>query len=396
MQVTVRNGDSFWKYSILFGVPYRLIVDSNPGIVPEALYIGQTVQVPGFQWTEHLIVSGDSLWRIASRNGISAELLLQTNPGLHSNNLQVGEKIRIPRRITELVTNPQRNYNVAALEEDIGRLVAAYPFLRRSSIGNSVMGKPITEIRIGSGDRIIHANGSIHANEWITTPVLIQFLNEYAMAVTNSSDLRGTSAYGPYLAVTLSVVPMMNPDGVDLVIDGPPTGEPFHSDVAAINGGSMDFSGWKANIRGVDLNKQFPALWERDAVAGPQAPAPRDYSGVAPLTEPEAQALAELTRSRSFQRVLAFHTQGEVLFWGFEGLEPPESESLATAFAEASGYEAVRNADSTAGYKDWFIQDWRRPGFTIELGQGVNPLPLDQYGRIYDAASSIIVVAITQ
>ncbi|MFF2887522.1 M14 family metallopeptidase [Paenibacillus sp. NPDC057967] len=396
MQVTVRSGDSLWKYSILFGVPFRLIVDSNPGIEPEALYIGQAVQIPGFQWVEYRIASGDSLWRIATRNGISAELLLQTNPGLESNNLQVGDTIRIPRRVMELVTNPQRNYNVAALEEDLGRLLDVYPFLRRSSIGNSVMGKPLTEIRIGSGDRIIHANGSIHANEWITTPVLVQFLNEYAMSVTNSMDWQGTAMYAPYLAVTLSVVPMLNPDGVDLVVGGLPEAEPVRSEVLAINEGSSDFSGWKANIRGVDLNKQFPALWERDAAIGPQSPAPRDYSGAAPLTEPEVQALAELTRRDSFLRVLAFHTQGEVFFWGFEGLEPPESAALAAAFAEASGYESIRNVDSTAGYKDWFIQDWRRPGFTIELGKGTNPLPLEQYGQIYDAASSIIRVAITR
>lgn len=396
MQVVVRNGDSLWKYSILFGVPFRLIVDSNPGIDPEELYIGQAVQIPGYEWVDYRIASGDSLWRIASQNGISAELLLQTNPGLQSNNLQVGEMIRIPRRVTELVVNPQRNYNVAALEEDLSRLLAVYPFLVRSSIGNSVMGKPITEIRIGSGDRMIHANGSIHANEWITTPPLIQFLNEYAMAVTNSTDWRGTSMYAPYLALTVSVVPMLNPDGVDLVVNGLPESEPLRSEVLSINEGSTDFSGWKANIRGVDLNKQFPALWERDAVIGPQSPAPRDYSGSAPLTEPEVQALAKLTRTASFERVLAYHTQGEVLFWGFEGLEPPESTALAQAFADASGYEAIQYADSAAGYKDWFIQDWRRPGFTIELGRGTNPLPLHQYSRIYEALSSIMLVAITQ
>lgn len=394
MQVTVRSGDSLWRYSILFGVPIRLIADSNPGVESNALYIGQAVQIPGYEWVEYRVSSGDSLWRIASRNGISPELLLQTNPGLSIHNLQVGDAIQIPRRVTELVVHPRRNYNVAALEEDLARLLAIYPFLRRSSIGNSVMGKPIAEIRIGSGDAIIHANGSIHANEWITTPVLMQFLNEYALAVTNSTDLRDISMYALYLSTTLSIVPMLNPDGVNLVIDGLPE-ESIRSEILAINEGSLDFSGWKANARGVDLNKQFPALWEQDAAIGPQVPAPRDYSGEAPLTEPETQALAKLTRNSSFNRVLAFHTQGEVLFWGFQGLEPPESEMLANAFAAASGYEAVRYVDSAAGYKDWFIQDWRRPGFTIELGRGVNPLPLDQYDRIYDAAANILLVALT-
>src|SRR5690606_173378 len=152
---------------------------------------------------------------------------------------------------------------------------------------------------------------------------------------------------------------------------GLPAEEPYRSSVLQINQGNTDFSGWKANIRGVDLNNQFPALWELEAERRIKEPAPRDFPGPAPLTEPEAIAMAELTRESNFQRVLAFHTQGRVIYWGFENLEPPESEQLALEFARVSGYAPIRTVDSYAGYKDWFIQDWRRPGFTIELGQGV-------------------------
>lgn len=394
MQVTIRSGDSFWRYSVLFGVPFQLIVDSNPGIDPNALAIGRTVQIPGYVWFNYTIQQGDSLWRIAVQNGISTELLLQTNPGLQANALQIGQVIRVPRRITEPIINPQRAYTYAALREDLETLQSVYPFLMRSSIGRSVMGKEIPEIRIGIGEKNVHFNASIHANEWITTPVMMRFMNDYALALTNSADIRGLPMYAQYIETTLSIVPMLNPDGVNLVISGPPNEEPFQRSVVEINNGSSDFSGWKANIRGVDLNKQFPALWERDAVIGPQQPSPRDYSGTAPLTEPEVQHLAALTRERDFDRVLAFHTQGEVIFWGFEGLEPPESEALADEFARVSGYRAVRFVESTAGYKDWFIQDWRRPGFTIELGLGVNPLPLSQFGTMYEAALGIMLAAL--
>lgn len=394
MQVVVRRGDTFWRYSVLFGIPFQLIVDSNPEINPNALVIGQTVQIPGYVWFNYTIQQGDSLWRIAVQNGISAELLLQTNPGLQANALQIGQVIRVPRRVTDAIINPQREYTYAALREDLQTLQSVYPFLRRSSIGRSVMGKEIPEIQIGIGEKSVHFNASIHANEWITTPVMMRFMNDYALALTNSADIRGLAMYAQYIQTTLSIVPMLNPDGVNLVISGPPNEEPYQSNVVEINNGSSDFSGWKANIRGVDLNKQFPALWERDAAIGPQQPSPRDYSGTAPLTETEVQHLAALTRERDFDRVLAFHTQGEVLFWGFEGLEPPESEALANEFARVSGYRAVRYVDSTGGYKDWFIQDWRRPGFTIELGLGDNPLPLSQFGTMYEAALGIMLAAL--
>src|SRR5690606_585561 len=184
--------------------------------------------------------------------------------------------------------------------------------------------------------------------------------NDYLLAVTNSQSLNGYSAFPIYTEHTLSIVPMVNPDGVNLVLNGLPNEEPYRSSVYEINGYSTDFSGWKANIRGVDLNKQFPALWERDAVKGPQSPAPRDYSGTAPLTEPEVIAIAKLTEQRDFDQVIAFHTQGQEIYWGFEGYEPPESEVIVTRMVQASGYEAIRYVNSTAGYKDWFIMEFRK------------------------------------
>lgn len=197
-----------------------------------------------------------------------------------------------------------------------------------------------------------------------------------------------------YEQAFLSMVPMVNPDGVDLVINGLPSEEPYRSQVLEINRGSTNFSGWKANIRGVDLNDQFPALWEKEVEQRPKRPAPRDYPGPRPLSEPEAQAMATLTRQNNFNRVLAFHTQGEVIYWGFLGLEPPQSETLVNEFSRVSGYRPIRYVDSYAGYKDWFIYEWKRPGFTVELGRGVNPLPLAQFGEIYEEALGILLASL--
>lgn len=394
MRIYVREGDTLWGLSLLFDVPFRLVLDSNPGLQPEMLDVGQPVEIPGYRWNDYRIRAGDTLWRIAAANGISVHLLLAANPALNAYSLQIGDTVRVPFRVTERIVNPKREYSSEAMRNDVNALAELYPFMRTGSFGRSVMGKELTEIQIGAGGKTVHANASIHANEWITTPVLMAFLNDYLLATTNSSDMKGIAVYPYYETATLSLVPMVNPDGVDLVVSGLPREEPYRSEALAINEGSYNFDGWKANIRGVDLNKQFPALWERDAAQGPQRPAPRDYSGTAPLTEPESQALADLTRQSGFRRVLAFHTQGKVLFWGFEGLEPPESERLAAEFAAVSGYEAVRYVDSTAGYKDWFIQDWRLPGFTIELGEGTNPLPLSQFDELFDAASAILLAAL--
>lgn len=394
MDVYVRPGDSLWYYSQLFRIPIKLIIDSNRNINPQTLSVGARIQIPGFVTTEYQIRTGDSLWSIANSRNLPLDALLLSNPTLNPIRLQIGQIINVPVRVTWRIVNGEQNYNYSIMMNDIRQLQTVYPFLLVSSIGNSVENRQLAEILIGSGEKRVHYNASFHANEWITTPVLLTFLNDYALSITNQTAIRGLDTFPLYLQTSLSLVPMVNPDGVDLVINGLPDESPWKSRVIEWNNGSSDFSGWKANIRGVDLNDQFPAKWDLERARNPKVPGPRDYGGESPLSEPEAIAMADLTRSSDFERVLAFHTQGEVIYWGFENLEPPESEAMVAEFSRVSGYEPVQTIDSYAGYKDWFIQDWRRPGFTVELGTGTNPLPLSQFDEIYEEALGIFLAGL--
>lgn len=383
MEIIVRHGDSLLYYSQLFTIDQLLIKDSNLGDIPDHLSTGQRINIPGFELKDYHIKQNDSFWSIAQNQNLPLDALLLVNPEVNPNQLQVGQPIKIPKKVTSKVVHGKQNYDYTKMMEDIIRLQAVFPFIQVTSIGQSVLGKEIPEISIGAGAKRIHYNGSFHANEWITTAVIMTCLNDYLLSVTNRGIICGVEAFQLYEQTTLSIVPMVNPDGVDLVLNGPPENESWRNRVVELNKGSLDFSGWKANIRGVDLNDQFPAKWHEEGVGHPKQPGPRDYGGESPLTEPETIAMAELTRSRDFTRVLAFHTQGEEMYWGFEGLEPPESEMIVNEFSRVSGYGPVRNIESYAGYKDWFIQEWRRPGFTIELGSGVNPLPFTQFDEIY-------------
>jgi g-D-glutamyl-meso-diaminopimelate peptidase len=394
MDVYVRRGDTLWFYSQLFAINLQLIRDSNRDIQWNTLSIGQRIRIPGFVAQEYQIKSGDNLWKIARARNLSLDAILLVNPNINPNRLQIGQRIRVPLRITWRLIQGRQNYDYGLMMKDIGRLQTVYPFLLRPSIGNSVLGKDIPEVRIGNGGKRVHYNGSFHANEWITTPIIMTFLNDYLLSLTNQNSIRGLSTIPLYQQTSLSIVPMVNPDGVDLVLHGPPSSETWRSRVIQYNNGSMNFSGWKANIRGVDLNDQFPARWELEKARNPTKPGPRDYGGERPLSEPEAIAMAELTKRRDFARVLAFHTQGEVIYWGFENLEPPEAEVIVNEFSRVSGYTPVKTIESYAGYKDWFIQDWRRPGYTIECGSGTNPLPLSQFDEIYQETLGIFLAGL--
>ena len=49
-----------------------------------------------------------------------------------------------------------------------------------------------------------------------------------------------------------------------------------------------------------------------------------------------------------------------------------------------------------AGYKDWFIMNYDRPGYTVEAGLGENPLPMSQFAQIYEDNKEILLGGMTQ
>ncbi|WP_256941169.1 M14 family metallocarboxypeptidase [Bacillus sp. EAC] len=288
-----------------------------------------------------------------------------------------------------------RKYDFIELEKDLNFLLSQYPFLNLNCIGSTVLNKPIYEIVFGCGERKIHWNGAFHANEWITSCVLMKMTEWLAQTVSNENLPYHKEMLELYNQITLSIVPMVNPDGVNLVVNQEIENEEYMNFVTKINEEYDDFTGWKANIRGVDLNNQFPANWEIEKKRKkPKTFAPRDYPGDFPLSEPESIAMYNLANERNFDLVVALHTQGREFYWGYDHLEPSISAVYAKYFSEVSPYKAVKTIDSHAGYKDWFIQEFRKPGFTLELGKGINPLPLSMFDSIFSETFPILLYSL--
>jgi g-D-glutamyl-meso-diaminopimelate peptidase len=299
-----------------------------------------------------------------------------------------GELFRI---FTPLVRD-KAPYTYERLQGDIALLKQVYPFMDVSSIGKSVLGKDLFALQIGNGSKKVHVNASFHANEWMTTSVLMRFVNEYMLALTNNRQIQGMDMMLLYDHVTLHIVPMVNPDGVNLVINKGLASKSEMDRVCEINKEDDDFTWWKANINGVDLNNQFPAKWEIEKERKtPKTYAPRDYPGNEPLSEPEAIAMAELAKREQFDVLVALHSQGKEIYWGYEGYEPSYASTIAHEMERVSGYKAIQHIDSHAGYRDWFIQEFGRPGFTVEIGKGINPLPLSTFESAYVECRNVLV-----
>lgn len=273
---------------------------------------------------------------------------------------------------------------------------------RMEALTTTAFGRPVEALTMGSGQRRVLYTAAHHANEWITATLLLAFAEDLAKAAIAGAVIGGYPGRELLEVATIHMVPMVDPDGVDLVTGALPadSGDYAFARSLASYYPSIPFpNGWKANLLGIDLNLNYPAGWETAREIkfeqGFTRPGPRDYVGRAPLDQRETQALARYTQTLNPALVLAYHSQGEVIYWQFQDIYVPGARELGEKFAALSGYslEETPYNSAFAGFKDWFIQQYRRPGYTIEVGRGVSPLPLSQFPQIYNANLPILTTA---
>lgn len=278
------------------------------------------------------------------------------------------------------------------------RLLKMYPFLSCSTIGYSRVNRPIRAFRLGNEHEQVLLCGGFHGMEWITTQLLFKYIDEVCRCVIKGKSLSGLKISRFLNKRGLIIIPCINPDGVEIAINGAKSAGEYACLVEKLSKGNT--ANWQANAAGVDINHNFDADWQNvkknEIANGFIMPGPTRYGGEKPESEPETQVIATFCRNNNIRHALAFHSQGEEIYWNFGENTPSKSKLMADIMARSSGYVATQPEGIAVGggFKDWFISELKKPAFTIEVGKGENPLPISHLNSIYETLEEMITLSV--
>ncbi len=273
-----------------------------------------------------------------------------------------------------------------------------YPFIGLTSIGESIMGRSIPLVSLGEGKRSLFYVGAHQGSEWITTILLLRYINEYCEIYSGGGRIYDISVEYLFKNRTVYILPMLNPDGVDYQINGIGEDNPLRDRVIRMNRGSEELSLWQANARGVDLDRNYNCRFterkERELGEGICDGAPVGYSGNMPESEPEVGGLCNFLRfNEDIELVVSLRTQGEMIYYAPSGKRGSRSSGIASRFSRSTGYK-VCDKERT-GICDWYAEELGKPCAAVMCGKAGVSLDISDNFKLYTTVREMLFSAPT-
>ena len=280
----------------------------------------------------------------------------------------------------------------------IDNLISEYPFLKHKIIGESHCKRNIDCLILGNNDNNVLITAGYHGMEWLTTLLIFNFIEKISKCIKTGQPIAGGINIAEYLELRgITFVPCVNPDGIEISINGCESAREYSKIVKNISKNNTKL--WQSNARGVDINHNFDADWDKlhnlEIKSNITGPSSTRYGGEYAESELETQAITSLCRKNYFRQAFAFHSQGEEIYWQYGDDLTEKSELIARVLSMISGYKMSKPEGLAVGggFKDWFIKEFTRPAFTIEIGKGKNPLPLEDIVPIYNKLENMLVLS---
>jgi len=294
---------------------------------------------------------------------------------------------------------PYQAYSHEFVVSDAAKLAKMYPeIVRVGSIGSSVEGRDLVLIEFGKGDKKIFVCGAHHAREYISTTYLMYAIDRFAYMYKTGMNETEYNIKDILDNVTFCIVPMVNPDGVNLVQNGiAAVQNPEKVSAMRITEGKENgYRAWKANINGVDPNWNYDKDWFKSREKA-TSPASTGYNGEVPNSEPETQAVAAYVDSYPFEAFLSMHTQGKLLYWAEDITNPT---NLGALIQRDTGFSLIREdtpkkLNGVGGsFFDYVFRKYGKATMTVELCNyiGPKPYPDTAFDSVWAPAKNVLLI----
>ncbi len=273
--------------------------------------------------------------------------------------------------------------------------------LQYVTIGRSHDNRDIVLLKLGIGKQYMVCCAGVHARENINPVVMLRLIEYYADLYVNHkqqknnlkkklnrSNLHLTEEYEQMLygaciyellqTFTILFVPLLNPDGYMISLDGFDAirDQQLREICIAANIPSKE---WKYNARAIDINRNFPSkLW--------QAKNETDY----PSSEYETSALISVFNTYRSKGFLDFHSRGKQIYYYRSMMDDSYNKvqlEIAYRLKEITGYilmppeDEVESGDVGGNTVHYYSEYFHKPALTIETLEEDTTFPLDFNGR---------------
>lgn len=279
---------------------------------------------------------------------------------------------------TQAVDIKTQKYTYKQMVTDMKELEKKYTnYCELTPIGESVEGRTIYDFAIGNPnaqDSLLVVS-TLHAREYICSALLMKEIEYYLRNYNNA--LSGSTPAKVLKNTQIHYIVMSNPDGVTISQTKSPR--------------------WKANSRGVDLNRNFPA--NKFIVKGRRGS--EGYTGLKALSEPESKAIAALTtnlkKNQHLLGVVNYHAMGQIVFGDCASSKIKQDTQTMyriarslTGYSDAGGYSSPKSV-ADGSYREYVMYLLGVPSITIEVGSTYAPCSYWEYESAFQKNKMVVI-----
>ena len=291
-----------------------------------------------------------------------------------------------------IVSTKHQKYTYNEMKKDIVLLTKKYgEYLSYEVGGKSWDNRNLYVLTLGNPNakKTVIVQASIHGREYMTAQLVMKQVEFYCKNYYTGT-YKGTYFSELFEKVCFKIVPMSNPDGVSISQFGASAirNQKLRANIQRMcrkygRGNSSYYTRWKANARGIDLNRNFDQYWKLLSTSI-HAPCASGFKGYSPVSEKESKLLVQLANKEKPSAVLSYHAMGQIIYWNFgqRGSLRTKELQLLNVVRGQTGYRPVGGAFSrhhSTGYGDWIAVSKKTPTTTIEIGSVACPLPSSQF-----------------